>query len=89
MTNLNSAQINHNDWLLIVENVGEKLQVQSSSTNGTILEGVCAVFGQMNNNRRVYEKSEYLPHLSYLQDKIAKRQLVGTVDHPLMTVETK
>jgi len=82
LTNQNSAQVNNNDWVLIVENVGEKLQVQSSSTNGTILEGVCAVFGQMNNNRRVYEKSEYLPHLSYLQDKIAKRQLVGTVDHP-------
>jgi hypothetical protein len=82
LTNLNSAQINYNDWVLIVENVGEKLQVQSSSASGTILEGVCAVFGQMNNNRRVYEKSEYLPHLSYLQDKISKRQLVGTVDHP-------
>jgi hypothetical protein len=72
----------YNDWVLIVENVGEKLQVSNSSSAGTILEGVCAVFGQMNNNRRVYEKSEYLPHLSYLQDKITKRQLVGTVDHP-------
>ena len=82
MTNLNSAQINHNDWLLIVENVGEKLQVQESSPNGIVLEGVCAVFGEMNNNRRVYEKTEYLPHLTYLQEKIAKRQLVGTVDHP-------
>jgi hypothetical protein len=72
----------YNDWLLIVENVGEKLQVRESSSAGTVLEGVCAVFGQMNNNRRVYEKSEYLPHLTYLQDKITKRQLVGTVDHP-------
>ena len=82
MTNQNLAQTNNNDWLLIVENVGEKLQVKESSSNGTVLEGICAVFGEMNNNRRVYEKSEYLPHLSYLQDKIAKRQLVGTVDHP-------
>ncbi len=82
MSNLNSAQINNNDWVLIVENVGEKLQVKESSATGAVLEGVCAVFGQMNNNRRVYEKSEYLPHLTYLQDKINKRQLVGTVDHP-------
>lgn len=82
MSNLNSAQINNGDWVLVVENVGEKLQVKESSSVGTVLEGVCAVFGQMNNNRRVYEKSEYLPHLSYLQDKISKRQLVGTVDHP-------
>ena len=82
MSNLNSAQINQGDWVLVVENVGEKLQVKDSSASGTVLEGVCAVFGQMNNNRRVYEKSEYLPHLTYLQEKISKRQLVGTVDHP-------
>ena len=82
MTNQNLAQTNNSDWLLIVENVGEKLQVKESSSNGTVLEGVCAVFGEMNNNRRVYEKTEYLPHLTYLQEKIAKRQLVGTVDHP-------
>jgi hypothetical protein len=80
--NQNSGQVNNNDWVLIVENVGENLKVQESSSNGTVLEGVCAVFGEMNNNRRIYEKSEYLPHLTYLQDKIAKRQLVGTVDHP-------
>ena len=72
----------YNDWVLIVENVGEKLQVQNSSSVGVVLEGVCAVFGQMNNNRRVYEKSEYLPHLTYLQEKITRKQLVGTVDHP-------
>ncbi len=82
MTNQNLAQTNNNNWLLIVENVGEKLQVKEASSNGTVLEGVCAVFGEMNNNRRVYEKTEYLPHLTYLQEKIAKRQLVGTVDHP-------
>jgi hypothetical protein len=82
LSNLNSAQTNTNDWVLIVENVGEKLQVKESSATGAVLEGVCAVFGQMNNNRRVYEKSEYLPHLTYLQEKISKRQLVGTVDHP-------
>ena len=82
MSNLNSAQINNGDWVLVVENVGEKLRVSESSSSGAVLEGVCAVFGQMNNNRRVYEKSEYLPHLTYLQEKITKRQLVGTVDHP-------
>jgi hypothetical protein len=82
LSNLNSAQINNGDWVLVVENVGEKLRVSESSSSGAVLEGVCAVFGQMNNNRRVYEKSEYLPHLTYLQEKITKRQLVGTVDHP-------
>ncbi len=83
MTNLNSTFNNlSDDAVLIIENVGEKLAVQSSGSNGTILEGVCAVFGEMNNNRRVYEKDEYLPHLTYLKDKISKRQLVGDLDHP-------
>lgn len=68
--------------VLIIENVGEKLEVQTTGKNGTVLEGVCAVFGEMNNNRRVYEKNEYLPHLSYLKEKISKRQLVGALDHP-------
>ncbi len=79
MSNLNS---NNNDWLLIVENVGQKLQVQNAAPGAIVLEGVCAIFGQMNNNRRVYEKDEYLPHLTYLNDKISKRQLVGELDHP-------
>lgn len=79
MSNLNSK---NNDWLLIVENVGQKLQVQNAAPGSTILEGVCAIFGQMNNNRRVYEKEEYLPHLTYLNEKISKRQLVGELDHP-------
>jgi hypothetical protein len=83
LINLNSPLQNlGNDAVLIIENVGEKLAVSQSDTGGTVLEGVCAVFGQMNNNRRVYEKEEYLPHLSYLNEKIASNQLTGTIDHP-------
>lgn len=80
-TNLNQSSI-EKDWVLIVENVGEALSQVKSSSNGSVLEGVCAVFGRMNNNRRVYEKEEYLPHLQYLKEKISKRQLVGDLDHP-------
>jgi hypothetical protein len=65
-----------------VENVGEDLKIKEKSSNGIILEGVCAVFGEKNNNNRVYEKNEYLPHLSYLNEKISKKQLVGDLDHP-------
>jgi hypothetical protein len=68
--------------VLIVENVGEDLKIKEKSSNGIILEGVCAVFGEKNNNNRVYEKNEYLPHLSYLNEKISKKQLVGDLDHP-------
>lgn len=83
MTNLTSIIDNLSEGtVLIIENVNEALNVKSSGAGGTVLEGVCAVFGQMNNNRRIYEKEEYLPHLSYLKDKIEKRQLVGDLDHP-------
>lgn len=70
------------NFVLIVENVGEDLKIKEKSPQGIILEGVCAVFGSKNNNNRVYEKDEYLPHLNYLKDKISKGQLVGDLDHP-------
>lgn len=82
---MNSTDLNrsdNSDYILIVENIGENLKVKSKETNNTILEGVCAVFGQKNNNQRVYEKDEYLPHLEYLKEKIEARQLVGELDHP-------
>lgn len=82
MTSLNGGHQLREDSILIIENIGQPLALQSSGKSGTVLEGVCAVFGQMNNNRRVYEKDEYLPHLSYLQNKIEKKQLVGALDHP-------
>ena len=44
---------NDGDYVLIVENIGETLKVKSKETNNTILEGVCAVFGQKNNNQRI------------------------------------
>ena len=84
MENISSASSNYGnkDWVLIVENIGEDLVVKENTTNNIMLEGVCAVFGAKNNNNRVYEKDEYLPHLTYLKDKINKRQLVGDLDHP-------
>ena len=83
MTNLsNNSSSNNSDVVLIVENVGEDLKIKNNAPNNTVLEGVCAVFGAKNNNNRVYEKDEYLPHLGYLKDKIEKKQLVGDLDHP-------
>lgn len=67
---------------LIIENVGQALTAETDGANGTVLTGVCAVFGQRNNNRRVYEKEEYLPHLSYLNKQISQNSLTGDLDHP-------
>ena len=68
--------------LFIIERVNEALNVSKSNDGSIILEGICAVFGQKNENNRIYEKQEYLPHLSYLNEKISKGQLFGELDHP-------
>jgi len=47
-----------------------------------ILEGIAAIFGEENNNGRVYEEAEYFPHLEYLKEKINAKRLVGELDHP-------
>ena len=47
-----------------------------------ILKGIAAQFGKENNNNRIYEEGEYLPHLDYLRDKIKQKRLVGELDHP-------
>ncbi len=68
--------------VLIVENSNHKLQVKDKKDDRYILEGVFCQFGVENNNRRIYEEREYLPHLDYLQEKIKLGNLTGQLDHP-------
>ena len=73
--------INEN-MVFILERQNSVLEAKKSDTDDYILEGIAAVFGKENNNNRIYEESEYLPHLDYLKDKIAQNRLVGELDHP-------
>jgi len=68
-------------WVYILEKSDTNLQI-SKQDKDVILEGTAAVFGQENNNHRIYEEQEYLPHLDYLQEKIKAGRLVGELDHP-------
>ena len=72
------------DWVFVLERASNSdVEVKSKTEGGDyILEGIAAVFGQENNNHRIYEEAEYLPHLEYLQKKIAKKSLLGELDHP-------
>lgn len=86
---MTSAQIGLKDPALLQENVvlileraNQPLGITKNENGDIIMEGTCAVFGKMNDNHRVYEKQEYLPHLTYLVEKIKKRQLFGELDHP-------
>ena len=67
--------------LMILERSGENLAV-SKTNDEYVLEGVFAQFGVENNNHRIYEEQEYLPHLDYLKKKSSENRLLGELDHP-------
>ncbi len=64
------------------KNLPTTVQV-AKNNNDYILEGIAAVFGQENNNHRIYEEKEYLPHLDYLQKKIERKKAVGRIRPPV------
>ena len=67
--------------VLILERSSENLK-STKDGNDVILEGIFAQFGVVNNNERIYEEDEYLPHLEYLNKKIQEKRLIGELDHP-------
>jgi hypothetical protein len=67
--------------LMVLERSGENLSV-SKTNDEYVLEGIFAQFGVENNNNRIYEEKEYLPHLDYLKKKIKENRLLGELDHP-------
>jgi hypothetical protein len=78
------STINEN-MVFILEKQNQILESSKETTSEGkeyILKGVAAQFGKENNNNRIYEEGEYLPHLDYLKDKIKQKRLVGELDHP-------
>ena len=70
------------DFVFILERQSTILESKKNSSDEYFLEGIAAVFGKENNNHRIYEENEYLPHMDYLQDKIKQQRLLGELDHP-------
>lgn len=70
-----------NKIVLVLEKSSENLGVTKDG-NDIVLEGIFAQFGVVNNNDRIYEENEYLPHLEYLGKKINEKRLLGELDHP-------
>ena len=78
------STINEN-MVFILEKQSQILESSKETTadgKEYILKGIAAQFGKENNNNRIYEEGEYLPHLDYLKDKIKQKRLVGELDHP-------
>lgn len=73
--------MSNKQFVMILERSGENLTV-SKKNDDYVLEGVFAQFGVENNNHRIYEEKEYLPHMDYLKKKIEENRLLGELDHP-------
>ena len=79
-----TSTLNEN-MVFILEKQSQILEASKEMTSEGkeyILKGIAAQFGKENNNNRIYEEGEYLPHLDYLKDKIKQKRLVGELDHP-------
>lgn len=82
---MSGISILNENMVFILEKQSQILEASKEMTSEGkeyILKGVAAQFGKENNNNRIYEEGEYLPHLDYLKDKIKQKRLVGELDHP-------
>ena len=76
-----SSSINEN-LVFILEKQNAHVSVTKTDDDNYTLQGIAAQFGKENNNSRIYEEGEYLPHLDYLKEKIKAKRLLGELDHP-------
>lgn len=74
--------MSNQQFVMVLERSGENLSVKKGDNDEYVLEGVFAQFGVENNNHRIYEEKEYLPHMDYLKKKISENRLLGELDHP-------
>jgi hypothetical protein len=75
------SSINEN-LVFILEKQNGHVNVSKTDDDSYTLQGIAAQFGKENNNNRIYEEGEYLPHLDYLKEKIKAKRLLGELDHP-------
>jgi len=80
--NIKTLGLNVGEHVFVLERQEQTATVTKTSDGACILRGPAAVFGIENNNGRIYEEAEYLPHLEYLNKKISRRKLLGELDHP-------
>lgn len=70
------------EMVLICESTGRVTSHEKQSDGTILMEGIFAEFDVENNNRRIYRKDVYMPHLEHLQRIIENGKLVGELDHP-------
>jgi len=75
----------NNNYKLVLINETKTINpndIKLDTDSNYVFEGEVAEFDITNENNRIYTKDEYFPHLTYLQEKITKKRLLGELDHP-------
>ena len=70
-----------NKTLLIVERSESKLHSLNEDEK-YVLEGTFTEIGVKNNNNRIYDEKEILPHINELKKQCEGNKLLGELDHP-------
>ena len=71
-----------NKTLLIVERSENKLNLIAEGEDKYVLEGTFTEIGVKNNNNRIYDEKEILPHVNELKKMCEQNKLLGELDHP-------
>jgi hypothetical protein len=71
----------NNKYLLVVERSESQLSIQKEDDK-YVLEGTFTEIGVKNNNNRIYDEKEILPHVNELKKACEGNKLLGELDHP-------
>jgi hypothetical protein len=71
----------NNQYLLVVERSESQLAITKTDEK-YVLEGVFTEIGVKNNNNRIYDEKEVLPHINELKKMCEGNKLLGELDHP-------
>jgi hypothetical protein len=71
----------NNKYLLVVERSESQLAITKTDEK-YVLEGVFTEIGVKNNNNRIYDEKEVLPHINELKKMCDGNKLLGELDHP-------
>lgn len=71
----------NNKYLLVVERSESQLAIAKTDEK-YVLEGVFTEIGVKNNNNRIYDEKEVLPHINELKKLCEGSKLLGELDHP-------
>lgn len=76
--------------VLVVERSGSDISYSNETVTNNlgkqeesiVLTGIFTTFNQKNRNGRIYESTDFLPHIESLKESIKNHTLLGELDHP-------